>query len=262
MDLKISGKVALVTAASQGIGFAVARELGREGARVLLNSRDPARAEAAARRLTAEGSTVESCAGDVTDPATCARLVEECRRRFHGLDILFASAAGPRPGGFEEVEPADYEQALKLNLLSIVHLCRAALPPMKAQGGGRIVALTSMAVKQPVDGLLLSNMARAGAAGFLKSLANEVGRHGITVNTVCPGYTTTERLEALAASVAGRTGRTEAAVREEWARSIPLGRLGRPEEIAALVAFLASERASFIHGTVIAADGGSIRSLL
>jgi 3-oxoacyl-[acyl-carrier protein] reductase len=262
VDLGLKGKAVLCTAASQGIGYAVAREFVGEGARVLITARDRTRLDQARRELAKGPGQVEVFAGDVTRPEDCGAMVAECERRLGGLHVLFASAGGPRSGGVFDLDARDYSAALELNLMSIVHLCRAAVPAMEQHGSGRIVALTSISIKEPLEGLLLSNTARAGAQGFLKTLARELAPRGITVNTVCPGFTATDRLQELADARSRKQGVPAEEVMQGWAAAIPVGRLGRPEEIAAVVAFLASERASFLTGTAIAVDGGAVRSLL
>ena len=262
MELGLEGKAALVTASSTGIGLAVARELAREGARVLLTARRREELEEAVGRIREEGGTADLQVGDVTREESCQAMVEACAERFGSLDVVFTNAGGPPGGTFATIEAEQYREALELNLLSVVHLCRAAVPLMQRQHWGRIVALTSVSIKQPLDGVLLSNTARAGAQGFLKTLSREVAADGITVNTVCPGFTATERLQELGENIAQRRGITLDEVRSEWIASIPAQRIGDPGEIAALVAFLASERASYLTGTTIAVDGGFTRGLL
>ena len=264
MDLGLKDQVALVTGGSAGIGFAVAREFAREGARIAINSRSAERLTQARERIVHEFPeiTVECIEGDLEIAAECERVVHEAERRLGSLAVLFTNAGGPPAGEFASLSPEQFELGLRRNLLSVVHLCRAAVPGMRSRGYGRVIALTSLAVRQPVPGLLLSNMARAGVQGFLKTLAREVAGEGVTVHNVLPGYTRTERLGELARHVAGEKGGTEDEVYRSWAESTPMGRLGEPEEIAALVAFLASSRASYMTGTAVAVDGGAIQGLL
>jgi 3-oxoacyl-[acyl-carrier protein] reductase len=261
MDLGLQGAATLVTAGSQGIGLAVATEFLKEGARVLLTSRNAEHLEKARAQL-GPSDRLRLQVGDVTDGKQCQAMVAACQENWGRLDVLFANAGGPPAGSFFELEPEQFQRAIDLNLFSIVHLTRAAVPIMKAQSYGRIVALTSLSVKQPVDGLMLSNMARAGAQGFLKTLSNEVARFGITVNTVGPGYTQTERLRQLAEALAAKEGLSMEKVLDGMAAKTAAQRLGDPDEIAAMVAFLASRRAGYVNGTFIPVDGGAVRSLL
>jgi len=263
MDLGIQGRVALVAGSSTGIGRAVARALAAEGCGVAVcaRRREPL-VETAMAIERDTGADVLAVAGDVTILSDISRMVREVRGRFGKIDILINNAGGPRPGTFEEVGPEAWEEAFRLNLRSAVLLSREVVPEMKERRWGRVVNLTSISVKQPIDGLILSNSIRAGVAGFSKSLANELGPHNILVNTVCPGYTLTERLTELAEIRARKAGVPIEQMIESMAQATPARRIGRAEEVGDLVAFLCSERAAYITGTVIQIDGGLHRGLL
>ncbi len=262
MDLGLKGRVAFVAASSRGLGHAIAEALAAEGTAIACCARTPEileRAAALARRFGVEAIGIEA---DVSSPTDVTRAVAAAIERFGRIDILVTNAGGPPPGPFESHAPEAWQRAIALNLDSVVNLTRAVLPGMKERRWGRILNVTSIAVKQPVDGLILSNSVRAAVTGFARTLANEVASFNVTVNNLLPGYTRTERLEQLAASNAASKGTTREAAFAAWEQQIPMGRVGEPHEFAALAAFLASERASYITAQNIAVDGGWIRSLL
>lgn len=262
MDLGLKDKVALVAAASSGLGRAVAEELAAEGASLILCARDPKTlAETTASIADQTGAHVLAVPADVADAAQVEQLVRSGRERFGRIDILVTNAGGPPTGRFDQLSHEQWEQAVRLTLYSAVRLAREVLPGMKDRRWGRILNITSIAVKQPVENLLLSNSLRAAVTGFARTLANEVAADGITVNNILPGYTRTERLEDLARMMADKQGISAGEFRAKWEAEIPMGRLGEPREFAALAAFLVSERASYITGTSIQVDGGWIRSL-
>ena len=263
MDLGLKNKVAVVAAASQGLGRAIAAALAAEGARVALCSRDQGRIEAAAEAIRRKtGAELLPVAADVTRAEEVNRFVEAAVARWGTVHVAVANAGGPPAKEFAQITLDDWEKAVDLNLMSAVHLARAVLPRMRQQKWGRLIFLTSVAVKEPIAGLLLSNSIRSAVAGLAKSLANECAHENVLVNTVCPGYTRTERLEELAQMLSQQRGQSLEEIVKGWTATIPMGRLGDPEELAALVAFLASERASYITGTAIAVDGGRTKSLL
>jgi 3-oxoacyl-[acyl-carrier protein] reductase len=262
MDLGIRGRAALVAASSRGLGKAVASALCREGVRVVMCARDEARLRKAGEEVAREtGGTVKTFRADVTDGGDVRALVRFTASEYGSLDILVCNAGGPPSGLAEDFQPDDYRKALELNLLSTIRLCHEAVPLMKERRWGRIVALTSVSAKQPIDNLILSNTARAGVLGFVKSLSGQVAEYGITVNSICPGYTKTERVESLAAAFAAKGGGTAADFYGRLEKAIPLGRLGKPEEVAAAAAFLASEAAAYITGVSLQVDGGFIKGL-
>ena len=195
-------------------------------------------------------------------PRTSRGWVSQVADRFGTIDILVTNAGGPPPGTFDTLENSAWADAFHLNLLSVVDLCRATIPYMKANRWGRIINVTSISVKQPVDGLLLSNSLRAGVVGLAKTLSKELGPDNILVNNVCPGFTMTGRVDQLAKATAERKGVSPEDVLRDWESTIPLGRIGNTAEFAALVAFLASERASYITGTTIPIDGGVVQGLM
>jgi 3-oxoacyl-[acyl-carrier protein] reductase len=263
MDLGIEGKVALVCGASAGMGRAAALSLAREKAKVAICSRNRASVEAAAAEIrAASGGQVLAWAADVADGKAIDAMLAEIRGQWGAPDILVNNSGGPPPGNFQDTPEEAYEGAHRLMLGAPVALCRKVLPGMKEKRWGRIVTITSLTVKQPNETLLLSNTYRTGLTAFLKTLAGEVAPFGITVNCVCPGYTDTERLNELAQNLASKRGITPAQVRDDWKKMIPAGRLGRPEEIGDLIAYLASDRAGYITGVSILADGGHIRALV
>ena len=263
MDLGLKNKVALIAASSQGLGRAVAEELAAEGASLVLCARDQKTlAEVAATIADNSGAHVLAVPADVTIADDIKRLVDAGKERFGRIDILVTNAGGPPAGTFEQITREQWDDALRLTLFSAIELARQVLPGMKERHWGRILNITSIAVKQPVENLMLSNSLRAGLTGFARTLANEVAAEGITVNNIMPGYTRTERLEDLAKMMAEKQGISPAEFRAKWEQEIPMGRLGEPREFAALAAFLVSERASYITGTSIQVDGGWIRSLL
>lgn len=263
MDLRIAGKVALVAGSSSGLGLAIATTLAEEGCRVALNGRDEERlAKALPVVARHAGGDVESFIADVSDIEQAANLVDRVRHHFGRVDILVCNAGGPPTASFEDLPADAWQAALDLNLLSTIHLCRAAVPIMRRAQWGRIVCLTSIAARQPLEGLMLSTTARAGVLGFSKSLADQVAPDGITVNAICPGYMHTDRLADLLRRQAVRTRRSEDEVEERLVLDIPIGRMGRPEELAAVVAFLVSEQASYITGVALPIDGGFIRSII
>lgn len=263
MDLGLRGKVALVAAASRGLGRAVAEELAAEGASLVLCARNAEPLREACRHIElAAGTQVLGVPGDVSSADDVSRIVGSGLRRFGRVDILVTNAGGPPAGRFESLGRGEWEAATRLLLNSVLELTRAVLPGMRARRWGRILNVTSIAVKQPVDNLILSNSLRAAVTGFARTLANEVAADGITVNNLLPGYTRTERVEELARAVAEREGIGEAEALARWEADIPMKRLGEPREFAALAAFLASERASYITGASVTVDGGWVRSLL
>ena len=263
MDLGLKNRVALVAAASQGLGRAVAEELAAEGASLVLCARNTSTlAETAAAIADSTGAHVLAVPADVTDVEQITRVVESGNERFGRIDILVTNAGGPPAGRFDQITREQWEQASRLTLFSAIELARQVLPGMKERRWGRILNITSIAVKQPVDNLMLSNSLRAGLTGFARTLANEVAADGVTVNNILPGYTRTERLDELANMMADKLGISAAEFRSKWEQEIPMRRLGEPREFAALAAFLVSERASYITGTSIQVDGGWIRSLV
>lgn len=262
MDLGIKDKVAIVAAASSGLGKATAMELAAEGARVAIIARNEAQLQCAASEIqSATGAEVLATAGDVTDEDVVRQLVSSTRMRFGSVDILVANAGGPPAGYFDDFHAQHYREAVELNLISTINLCREAVPHMRERGWGRIVAITSIAAKQPVENLILSNTARAGVLGFMKSLSQQIAADGITVNTVCPGYHLTERLKSLSSSIARNEGVSIEDIYARWAASTPVKRIGNPGEFGAVVAFLCSARASYLTGSVIQVDGGAYRAL-
>ncbi len=262
MDLGLKNKIALVAAASRGLGRAVAEELAAEGAALIICSRDTKSiTQAAAEIAERSGAHVLAVAADVTKPSDVTTLVESANARFGRIDILVTNAGGPPAGRFENLTIEQWEEATRLTLFSAIDLTRHVLPGMRQRRWGRILNITSIAVKQPVENLILSNSLRAGLTGFARTLANEVASEGVTVNNILPGYTRTERLEELAGMMAVKQGITAEAFMSKWEDEIPMRRVGDPREFAALAAFLVSERASYITGTSIPVDGGWIRSL-
>ena len=263
MDLGLGGKVALVAAASRGLGRAVAEELAREGVHLVICARGAAvLSEAAARIRELTGARVSEVVADLSEAEGVARVARCALEDYGRVDVLVTNGGGPPAGPFESHSAEAWHAAIRQNLDSVVELTRAVLPGMKERRWGRIINITSIAVKQPVDNLILSNSVRAAVTGFARTLANEVAPFGITVNNVMPGYTRTQRVEELAQKNASLRGTTADAERSVWEGQIPMGRLGEPREFAAMVAFLASERASYTTGASIPVDGGWIRGLL
>ncbi|MEP6992040.1 MAG: SDR family oxidoreductase [bacterium] len=263
MDLGLTGKVALVAAASRGLGRAVAEQLAHEGMQLLICARGADALQETARSIrAATGVRVVDVVADVSVATDIERLSALAEAEFGRVDVLVTNGGGPPAGPFEQHSAEAWQEAIRQNLVSVVELVRAVLPGMKERRWGRIINVTSIAVKQPVDNLILSNSVRAAVTGFARTLANEVAPFGITVNNVMPGYTATQRVEELAARNASLRGTSPAAERTVWEGQIPMGRLGDPSEFAAMVAFLASERASYTTGASIPVDGGWIRGLL
>jgi 3-oxoacyl-[acyl-carrier protein] reductase len=263
MDLGLGGRVAIVAAASKGLGRAVAEELAREGAAVAICARTVVDLKEAAERIRSAGAReVFWQAVDVGDASGVAAFVQAVDQRFGQVDICVTNTGGPPSKLFGATTHADWRTWTDQLLMSTVYFAEQVMPRMQKQRWGRFITITSYSVKQPVEGLLLSNSLRAAVTGLVRTLANEYACHGITVNNVCPGYTRTDRLDDLAGMMAARTGSTTEQVFEGWKKLIPAGRLGKPEEFAAVVAFLASERASYVNGVSLAVDGGTTRSLL
>lgn len=262
MDLGLTGKVALVPAASSGLGRAVAKLLAAEGAKICLCNRDGKGAEQVAREIREAGGEAIALAADVRKPEDLSNMVSTAVDHFGGLDILIVNAGGPPPGTFDKLTDQDWQAAFELTLMSAVRLVRLALPRFRERGGGNIVFMSSSSIKQPIPNLLLSNSLRAAVAGLAKTLADEVSADNIRVNTVIPGRFATPRIIQLDKSNAERAGIDLKVYQEQMEREqAPMARYGDPDEFANAVVFVASERASYITGSTIQVDGGSVRSL-
>src|SRR5215831_13664571 len=256
MDLGLKDRVAIVAASSQGLGKAVALGLAREGAKLAMCARTESTLEAAADEIRREtGAEILTRAFDVTVHEDVRHFVADTSAHFGRLDICVANAGGPPTKSFADTTLDDWVSASDLNLLSTVCFAKCALPIMQERRWGRFLTITSVSVKQPIDGLVLSNSVRAGVSGLVKTLANEYGQYNVLVNNICPGYTATARLLALGAKLAERDGVTQKDIEDRWARQSALGRVGLPEEFANVVVFLASERAGFVTGASIQVDG-------
>ncbi|HET9275326.1 MAG TPA: SDR family oxidoreductase [Gemmatimonadales bacterium] len=262
MDLGLRGRVALVAGSSRGLGRALAEELAAEGATLVLCARGAEALDEAARAIgRASNAAVHTVAADLGEPGAGTRVVEEAIARAGRVDILVTNSGGPPPGSFDGLTPAQWDAAVGLILSAVIEMVRAALPGMRERRWGRILNITSITAKQPVENLMLSNTLRAAVTGFARTLANEVATSGVTVNNILPGFTRTERVTELAEVNAAREGITVAEALARFERQIPLARLAEPREFAAVAAFLVSERASYVTGQSVAVDGGWIRGL-
>lgn len=264
MNLGLRGKVGIVCGASAGLGRAAAAALAREGASVVVCSRDRKRiAEAAAgmRRTAAAGAEVVPMVADMSSAVHIGRLVKATVKRFGRVDILVSNAGGPPVAAFEDLSDEAWERGTQLTLMSTVRCIRAVIPYMKKQGWGRIVTITSIAARQPINDLVISSSIRPGLLGLTKVLGNQYSADGICINAVAPGFILTDRQKEIGAARAKAKGIAFEEYLKESAREIPLGRLGRPEELADVIAFLCSERASYVTGTTITVDGGLARGI-
>ena len=262
MDLGLRGKVAVVAGASQGIGKAAASAFAREGAKVSICARSEAQLYETAETIRREtGGDVLPVVADMTKAEDIQRFVAKTVEKFGRLDIVVTNAGGPPPGEFMKFTDEDWENAFRLNFFSAVRLTREAVPHMRKVGGGRVINISSYAVKEPIAGLVLSNGVRSGAIGLAKSLSRELAKDNILVNNVCPGRIATDRAKKLNQARAERMKKTVEEVDKEMAGEIPLGRYGTAEETGDLIVFLGSERASYITGTTIQIDGGLVRGI-
>lgn len=262
METGLKNRVALVAGASQGLGRATALALAAEGTHLALCARNAGALEALASEIRQQFDVeVFAQALDVKDGAGIGRFVHETASRLNRLDICVANAGGPPAKPFLETTDQDWDDAFALNLKSAALFARAAIPHMQRRKWGRIIMISSIAVKQPQPQLVLSNSVRTGVLGLVRSLANDFGKDGILVNNVGPGYTATDRLKELATARAKSSGESQQQIEQVWIDQIPLGRLGRPEELADAIVWLASERASFITGQTILVDGGMYKGI-
>ncbi|MFC1975976.1 SDR family oxidoreductase [Chloroflexota bacterium] len=262
MNLGLKNKIALVTASSKGLGRASAETLAQEGAKIAICARDGKVLKATADEIAgATRSEVLAIPADVNSSRDIERVVKETVKHFGKLHILVTNAGGPPAGYFAEFDDKQWQEAFNLTMMSAVRLIRTAIPHMQKEKWGRIINITSSSVKEPVDNLILSSSIRAAIHGMAKTLANQVAQDGITVNNVMPGYILTDRMRQLAQDTAERTGQAVTDVLAELGQPTPVGRIGHPKELGALVAFLASEQAAYINGVSIPVDGGRTKSV-
>jgi 3-oxoacyl-[acyl-carrier protein] reductase len=259
MDLGLSGKRALLTGASSGLGFATAKTLAGEGVRLAINSRSPEHLQRAKRELDDYGVDVVTLPGDVSDSQTPARLVTETVDALGGLDLLLTNSGGPPPMNFEDVNDPTWQEAIELAFLSHVRLIRAALPHLKKSDSPSVLTVTSVSVKQPIPSLVLSNSVRAATVGLTKTLALELGAEGIRFNSILPSWTNTERVEHLLQDRAARNHTSLEVEKTKQDQLSALGRMGTPQEFANAAAFLLSPAASYITGVMLTVDGGSYK---
>lgn len=263
MDLGLKDRRAFVAGSSRGLGFATAVTLAREGCRVAVNSREPEKAKAAAQKITKEtGTQAYGFAGDVSNASAADELIKSAADELGGLDILVTNAGGPPAGSFELFDEATWQKAVDTSFMSHVRLIRAALPYLRQSESPSVLTVTSYIVKQPLANLVLSNSIRLATIGLTKSLAMELGKENIRFNSILPGWTVTERVQQL---MEFRAKNNSTTLEEEFAKQtaeIPLGRMGQPQEFANAAAFLVSPAASFIHGVMLAVDGGIIKATL
>lgn len=262
MELGLEGQVAMVAAASRGLGRAAAEALAREGCRVSICSRTEAVHATGQAIEAATGGEVLAVQADVSVPEDVRRFVSQTLDRFDQIDIAVINAGGPPPGGFTDLNPQAWRDAIDLTLMSAVHLLYEVVPHMIERGSGSIVTTQSYSVKQPIENLILSNSIRLGVIGLMKSLAEELGPHGIRVNSINPAWTITERVEQLMADRAERNNSSVEAELSKVTGNVPLGRAGTVEEFGRTVAWLASPAASFIHGHALMFDGGAVKTPL
>jgi 3-oxoacyl-[acyl-carrier protein] reductase len=262
METGLRNRVAIVAASSQGIGFATAQAFAVEGARVAMCARNAETLKAAAEKIRQQqNAEVFAEPVDVTDPDAVHRFVENVISHFGSADICVTNAGGPPAKGFLATTTEDWRKAVDQNLMSTIYFAREVIPHMQKKRWGRIITITSITTKQPVPDLILSNAVRAAVVGLVKSLANEFGKDGILVNNVGPGFTATDRLKELAKSRSCASGKSEKEIFDGWAVDSPLKRIGEPREVADTIVWLASDRASFLTGQTILADGGAYKGL-
>lgn len=266
MDLGLHNKVALVFASSKGLGLACAQGLFQEGAHVVVCSRSRDHLDEAEKEILKghkhHNNRLVSYTVNLKDMEQIEELISKVMIEFGRIDVFVHNAGGPPSGPILEITDEQWEESLEMNLKSFIYACNKILPIMQKQQVGRIIAITSVSVKQPLEGLVISNTTRLGVVGYAKTAANKYGKDHILVNVVCPGPTLTDRMKELIEAKAKRTGKSLEEVKGQWTDDIPLARLGTPEEFANLVVFLSSDRASYITGTVIQVDGGFVKSSL
>jgi 3-oxoacyl-[acyl-carrier protein] reductase len=262
VDLGLNGRVGIVAASSQGIGLATAEAFAAEGCRVAMCARNGQKLEAAAENIRKQSrADVLTQAFDVTDEFAVHEFVEAVARKFGSVDICVTNAGGPPAKGFLAASIEEWRKALDANFLSTVYFAREVIPHMQRRRWGRIITLTSVSTKQPVPDLVLSNAVRAAVVGLVKSLANEFGKDGILVNNIGPGYTATDRLKELARARSASQGKSEDEIFAAWANDAALKRVAEPREVADVIVWLASERASYVTGQTILVDGGAYKGL-
>ena len=263
MDFGLKDKVAFVAGGSQGIGKATAIELSREGAKVVICALDdPELPNAVEEIRSISGNEVIGIPANLTVTEDAKNFIRKGVEHFGTIDILVNNAGGPPDKKFLEIDEDLWNLGFRLNLLSTITMTREAVPLMMEKRWGRIINMTSVSVKQPIEGLILSNTIRIGVVGLAKTLSNELAPYNITVNNVCPAYIATERVRKLSIDVAGKQATTPEEIIRKWESQMAMGRMGKPEEVAALIAFLASERAAFITGDSIQIDGGYYKGVM